>query len=195
MKKLVKELKAKHLKPARIMAIDSSSRSIAIALYEREKNKSYLINVAKFEFDKSEDMRDKLEKINYVIPEYLRLYGPIDAIVIEQTIYIQNPETSRILSYIVGHIWGTCLLHCSNVHDVTIMKWKAHIGYKNVTKKDIAKWAEELGETEAKKKAAYERKNRTINIVHSKIEGIDDVTDNDICDAIAIGLWALDNVE
>jgi hypothetical protein len=74
------------------------------------------------------------------------------------------------------------------------MKWKSHIGYKNVTKSEKEAWKVKHGEKEAKKIAASERKERTGKIVKEKINGIDDITDNDILDSIAIGLWALENV-
>lgn len=193
--KAIEILKDKKLKPATIMGIDSSSKSIAISLYKREADSTIvLLDVAKFKFGDKDTMRDKLEKINAWIPAFMNKYGPIDNVVIEQTIYIQSPQTSRILSYIVGHIWGKCLESCSNVIDVPIMTWKAFIGYKNVTKKDIALWTSEIGATDAKKKAAHERKYRTMKIMKEKIIGIDGINDDDVMDALAIGYWACYNV-
>lgn len=192
--KTVKSLKEKPLKPGKIVGIDSSSKSIAISVYERGET-TKLVETTKMKFGDKDTMRDKLEKINIFVPMYLQSLGKVHAVVIEQTIYIQSPQTSRILSYIVGHIWGKCLEYCENVVDVPIMTWKAYIGYKNVTKKDIAAWTEEMGSTEAKKKAAKERKDRTGNIMKQKIDGIDAVDDNDVMDAIAIGFWATENVE
>jgi hypothetical protein len=73
------------------------------------------------------------------------------------------------------------------------MTWKAFIGYKNVTKKEIATWEKEMGKTDAKKKAQVERKKRTIEIMHNKIPETVSVEDNDIMDAVAIGYWAVHN--
>ena len=42
--------------------------------------------------------------------------------------------------------------------------------------------------------AAFERKQRTINIIHRKIPDINYLNDNDICDAIGIALYGLDKV-
>lgn len=189
---LVKTLKAKHLQPGKIAAIDASSRNIAIAVFERGEV-SKLVKTNKFEFTKNIKMIDKLKAINHIIPLALENEN-IYKIVIEQPIYIQSPQTSRILSQISGAVWANCLRYCDDVSEVTIQSWKAHIGYKNITKKDIAAWAEQIGTVEAKKKAISERKQRTINLVHEKIDGIEHITDNDICDALGIGLWGLENL-
>jgi hypothetical protein len=74
------------------------------------------------------------------------------------------------------------------------MKWKSYIGYKNVSKAEKLAWEKEFGITEAKKIAAKERKERTGKIIKQKIKGIDDISDYDIIDAVAIGIWAVNNV-
>lgn len=190
---------AKSLRPAlqasssgRYISIDSSSKSLAFAVFEKAGGKSSLIAAGKIEFP--DGMRQKLLVINASVPAIFNFYQNIDHVIIEQTIYIQSPQTSRILSYIVGHIWGKCLEFCNDVRDVEIMKWKSHIGYKNVSKAEKQRWEDEHGSTEAKKIAAKERKERTGKIIKAKIAGIDDITDYDIIDAIAIGLWSINNV-
>jgi Holliday junction resolvasome RuvABC endonuclease subunit len=189
---------AKSLRPqpepsesGRYLAIDSSSKSIAFAIFDK-KDGSRLVAVGKIDLPR--DMRRKLATINAALPALFDFYPHIDHVVIEQTIYIQSPQTSRILSYIVGHIWGKCLEFSPNVTDVEIMKWKSHIGYKNVSKAEKIAWENQHGLTEAKKIAARERKERTGKIIKNKINGIDDVVDYDIIDAIAIGLWSIDKV-
>lgn len=175
----------------RYLSIDSSSKSIAFAIFDKD-NESSLVAAGKINFP--DGMKQKLSVINGTIKALFDFYGDIDHVIIEQTIYIQSPQTSRILSYIVGHIWGKCLEFCSDVRDVEIMKWKSHIGYKNVSKAEKQAWEDQYGLTEAKKIAARERKERTGKIIKSKIQKIDNITDYDIIDAIAIGLWSIDNV-
>lgn len=175
----------------RYLSIDSSSKSIAFAIFEKN-NHANLVAAGKIKFP--DGMRQKLLVINASIKALFDFYPEIDHVIIEQTIYIQSPQTSRILSYIVGHIWGRCLEFCSDVRDVEIMKWKSHIGYKNVSKAEKQAWEDKYGLTEAKKIAAKERKERTGKIIKTKIAGIDNITDYDIIDAIAIGLWSIDNV-
>jgi Holliday junction resolvasome RuvABC endonuclease subunit len=176
----------------RYLSIDSSSGSLAFAVFDKNKEKVKLVGVGKINF--AANMSQKLQIINLTLPLIFNKYKNIDVVIIEQTIYIQSPKTSRILSYIVGHIWGKCLEFCEDVRDVEIMKWKSHIGYKNVSKKEKIAWEKELGSTEAKKKAASERKERTKRLLNQKIPNISDISDYDIIDAMAIGLWATSNV-
>ncbi len=189
---LVKLIKNPPLKPSRILAIDSSTRSLALALYLRGE-KSYLINTSKCDLTKCKTQPERFRVINSFMKEYIDLYKP-NAIVVEQSIFIQNPETSRKLSQIVGCTMGVALQSVDNVSEVVISEWKSHIGYKNVSKKEKDAWTAEFGVTESRKMATKARKQRTIDIVHEKVAEIDHIVDNDICDAIAIGLWALANV-
>ena len=179
--------------PKIIIGIDSSSASLAMSVYSRDFENTYLIDTVKFKFQPKSSMADKLELINSALPKVIKKYNP-DAIRIEQTIYIQSPQTSRILSYIVGHIFGVCLEYCQDVNDVPVMTWKSHIGYKNVTMAEKNAWKILHGEKEAKKIAARQRKERTGILMKQKIEGIDDIEDDDIMDSIAIGYWALTDV-
>jgi Holliday junction resolvasome RuvABC endonuclease subunit len=90
-------LKQKNLSDARIMAIDSSSKSIALSIFDRKGGVATLIEVAKINFP--DRMEDKLASINSHLPNIFEKYGPIDNVIIEQTIYIQSPQTSRIQLY------------------------------------------------------------------------------------------------
>jgi Holliday junction resolvasome RuvABC endonuclease subunit len=188
---IVGKLKEKTQSSGRFLAIDSSSKSLAFSIFDKN-DKTMLISAGKIDFPA--DMAQRLKTINIAIESIFDRYGPIDHVVIEQTIYIQSPQTSRILSYVVGHIWGKCLEKSPDVRDVEVMKWKSYIGYKNVSKAEKLAWEKEFGITEAKKIAAKERKERTGKIIKQKIKGIDDISDYDIIDAVAIGIWAVNNV-
>jgi len=176
----------------RYLSIDSSSQSIAYAVFDKKTSSTKLFAAGKINLPSH--MRDKLAAINKIIDIIFNKYKNIDCVIIEQTIYIQSPQTSRILSYVVGHIWGKCLEHCPDVRDVEVMKWKSHIGYKKVSKAEKEAWENLHGPVEAKKIAAKERKERTGKIIKNKISNINDINDYDIIDAIAIGLWSIDNV-
>jgi Holliday junction resolvasome RuvABC endonuclease subunit len=116
-----------------------------------------------------------------------------DYLLVEETIYLQNPKTTRLLAYIVGGIFAQAVAENVSTGDVGPLKWKSGIGYKNVRKAEIAEWAKELGsEKEAKKRAQFERKNRVKVIIEKRIPGLQ-VEDLDIVDAIGIGLWGLEN--
>lgn len=187
--KAVASLKNPEKKDRRIMGIDSSTMSVAASIFERRAGEVFLVDAMKIDYSNF-NMDEKLIMIGSFVPEILKKYGPIDHVYIEQPIYIQNPQTSRKLSQIVGHIWGTAL-QTTVATETSIAEWKKFIGYKNVSAGEKKAWIAEMGEKEAKKRAAFERKNRTITIVHDKIAGIDHITDNDICDSIGIGLYGI----
>jgi hypothetical protein len=75
------------------------------------------------------------------------------------------------------------------VKDVGPLEWKRWLGYKSVSKTEIAAWTKDMGEKEAKKKASFERKNRVKTILEERIPNLDE-GDYDVLDAIAIGVWA-----
>lgn len=189
---LVKTLKHKRKPDVTVVGIDASSTVIAFSFIRQEDEISRLLNVSKISLNNF-SMNQKLNIISSAVPIILEKYS-CDYIFVEQPIYIQNPATSRILSQVSGHLIGECLKFTPNVAEVTVANWKSFIGYKNVSKAEKDAWTMKFGEKESKKMAALERKQRTINIIHNKIAGIDHITDNDICDAIGISLYGLDIV-
>ena len=56
--------------------------------------------------------------------------------IIEQSVYIQNFQTSRVISYIIGYTWGIVQNYCFKVMDINPILWKRGIGYKNISKSD-----------------------------------------------------------
>jgi Holliday junction resolvasome RuvABC endonuclease subunit len=117
------------------------------------------------------------------------LYSP-DVAVIEQSVYIQNFQTSRIISYIIGFTWGIISDQCDAIEDVSPLMWKPAIGYKNVTKKDSEYLAKNGKKGTVQAKMKNERKERVREII-SVAFGKDTpgLEDDDIVDAIGIGLW------
>jgi len=189
---LVRTLKIKHLKSTTVVGIDASSTVIAFAIIEQRPDKVNLIKTSKINLGNF-SMNQKLKIISSSVSKIFGIYA-IDHVFVEQPIYIQNPATSRILSQVSGHLLGECLKECDSVSEVTIANWKSYIGYKNVSKAEKDSWTKQFGEKESKKMAAFERKQRTINIIHRKIPDINYLNDNDICDAIGIALYGLDKV-
>jgi Holliday junction resolvasome RuvABC endonuclease subunit len=172
----------------KVISIDPSSNSLAFSIFEAQDD-AILVAYGKIDFPKHAEMRQRYEIINAALPELVERYKP-DTIVIEETIYIQNPNTSRLLAYIVGGLMCKSVDLKLRVIDVGPLKWKAYIGYKKVTKKEIDEWAKEHGEKEAKKIAAFERKDRVRAIMFHKFPQLEN-EDYDIWDAIGIGWWAI----
>lgn len=170
----------------RCLSIDPSSNSLAWAVID---NTNKVVDTGKIKFTKGTSMLEKLAVVNNEIPVLISKYK-VDAAVIEQSVYIQNFQSSRILSYIIGHTFGEIVrlgVHCE---DITPLSWKPGIGYKNLSKQD----AEELVNNDIKAskqlKMKNERKDRVRRIVSvaygNNTPGLED---DDIVDALGIGLW------
>lgn len=166
----------------KILSIDPSSHSLGWAVIEMGVRQPRLIKCGKIKFPKSSEMHIKFQAINDGLAEICNEYKPNEC-VIEQSVYIQNFQTSRIISYIIGYSWGIAQNYCSKVIDINPMIWKRGIGYKNLSKQD-----KEYLPTEASRKK--ERKDRVKDIITGYFEMTDeDLDDVDIIDAVGIGLW------
>ncbi len=169
-----------------MLAIDPASHSLAWAVIDSNKN---VIAVGKIVFDKDKDVSEKLAKIAYGIEEIVNEHKP-DVAAIEQSVYIQNFQSSRIISYVIGFTWGLLFQKGIKTRDVNPLSWKPNIGYKNLTKQD-----QKVLETNGVKgsiqiKMKNERKKRVREIVSiaygSDTPGLED---DDIIDALGIALW------
>jgi len=175
----------------RVLSIDPSSHSLAWVIFDvdRKENKIELVKSGKIDYKKIPDIVGKFRSIRSSVESICVEYKP-DVLVIEQSIYVQNFESSRIISYIIGFTWGIADEYCDKITDVNPLIWKNGIGYKNVTKKEIAE-LEKNGESgSAALKAKRERKKRVRDIVAPFFENDSDgLSDDDIIDAAGIGLW------
>lgn len=117
-------------------------------------------------------------------------YAP-DLVCVEQTVMIQNPETTRKLSYIVGVVMAETLNSGIDMIDVPPMTWKSAIGAKPINKKwkesIVAEFGEKAGKAEINrlKKSQVQDKLSIIYPSWSKIW-----EDNDIADSCGIAWWA-----
>lgn len=177
------------LKNARIISIDPASHSLAWAIIDISKDSIVLVASGKIDFAKIAEISKKFEKIKEELPKVCDEFKP-SAAVIEQSVYIQNFQASRILSYIIGFTWGELTDHCSSIQDVNPLQWKSGIGYKNVNKFQVQQIKNEFGEKGIQKRLVDERKSRVKNILFKNFKNIDFASmDTDITDAIGIGLW------
>lgn len=177
------------LKSNRIIAIDPASHSLAWAILDINHIKIDIIAYGKIDFASVPEISNKFDIIKDQLPVICDEYNPTAA-VIEQSVYIQNFQASRILSYIIGLSWGELLNFCETVQDVNPLQWKSGIGYKNITKAESKLMEETYGKRGIQQRLTLERKNRVKAILSKNIENIDfESMDSDISDAIGIGLW------
>ena len=177
------------VKSDRILAIDPSSHSLAWVIYDVTLDSIVLVANGKIDYKKDKDVSLKFKAIDSGLRQVVEEYKPKNAI-IEQSIYVQNFETSRIISYVIGYSWGVLSAGGCLVTDVNPLMWKSGIGYKNLGKKDaeILKNNGEKGSLQIKQK--NERKKRVREIVSKYFSSGDiGIDDDDIIDAAGIGLW------
>lgn len=171
---------------SRLIAIDPASHSLAWAVIDTNKT---VIATGKIDLKKDKTESEKFAKIAIELVDVINLYKP-DVAAIEQSVYIQNFQSSRIISYIIGFTWG--LLYQNNIRtrDINPLSWKPGIGYKNMTKQDkqVLENNGQKGSIQIKMKNERKQKVRDIvSIAYGKdTPGIED---EDIVDALGIALW------
>lgn len=170
----------------KMLAIDPSSHSLAWAVIDKNKT---VIDTGKIVFDKSKEMPDKFKAIAEEIAVIVKKYNP-DVAAIEQSVYIQNFQSSRIISYVIGFTWGMLFTQNVNTIDVNPLTWKPNIGYKNLSNKDKEVLEKNGIKGSIQIKMKNERKTRVRQIVSlafgPETPGLDD---DDIVDALGIALW------
>lgn len=177
------------MKGCRVIAIDPASHSLAWSILDMDENGITIVDFGKINFKDVPELSNKFMKIKNEMPEICLKYKP-NVAVIEQSVFIQNFQASRILSYIIGFTWGELDDFCKIVQDVNPLMWKSGIGYKNVTKKEVAEIKKLHGERGIQKVLNDERKNRVRNILLRHFPDLDmDALDTDVSDSIGIGLW------
>lgn len=171
---------------SRLIAIDPASHSLAWAIIDNKKN---VIATGKILLNKQKEISDKLSTIAKELIPIIKEYNP-DVSAIEQSVYIQNFQSSRIISYIIGFTWGLLYQNGVKTRDINPLSWKPNIGYKNVSKKDISELSKNGQKGSPQIKAKNERKQRVREIV-SIAYGDDTpgLEDDDIIDALGIALW------
>lgn len=171
---------------SRLIAIDPASHSLAWAVIDNNKT---VIDTGKVVLNKQKEISDKLNTIALELIPIIKKYNP-DVAAIEQSVYIQNFQSSRIISYIIGFTWGLLYQNGVKTRDVNPLSWKPNIGYKNVSKKDIETLEHNGKKGSTQIKAKNERKQRVREIVSIayglETPGLDD---DDIIDALGIALW------
>jgi Holliday junction resolvasome RuvABC endonuclease subunit len=170
----------------RVIAIDPASHSLAWAILTYDKE---LIATGKIDLSKDKEQSAKFNKIRQELLEIIETHSP-DVAVIEQSVYIQNFQTSRVISYIIGFTWGVMSDKCNSIEDVSPLMWKPAIGYKNVSKKDGEYLSKNGKKGSVQVKLKNERKERVREIVAVAFgKDAPGIEDDDIVDAIGISLW------
>jgi len=177
------------VKNCRIVAIDPASHSLAWVIYDIKSSKASIFACGKINYKDHKGASAKFSVIDKELKSIYTKYKPKIGI-IEQSIYVQNFETSRIISYIIGYSWGVLNNFGCQVTDVNPLVWKSGIGYKNLNKKEQEIFANNGEKGSLAIKLKKERKRRVQEIVKNYFDELPEyLEDDDIIDAAGIGLW------
>jgi hypothetical protein len=176
------------VQPETIMAIDASTNSLAFAIF---KNKE-LFKFGKIEFVGAttyEKVVDACKKTS----GFIKLY-PIDAIVIEHTVFMNSPKTAADLALVQGALLGAS--NAKVIKSVAPITWQNFIGNKKFTTEEkLQAKKDHPGKSDSwyKNFERATRKERTIRYISVQYDKV--VNDNDVADAIGIGHYAINNWE
>lgn len=180
-------------KPERICAIDASTNSLAFAVFNTQEKS--LISVGKINF-KGQGTYEKVMDAGKKIKAFLDHYGGIEAIVIEQTIYLNSPKTAADLALVQGAILGAAgQSGTQKITSVPPITWQTFLGNGKMSKDEkFYVRSQNPGKSESWHKSNEReiRKQKTIRFVNMQYDK--NITDNDVADAIGIGHYVVNNM-
>jgi Holliday junction resolvasome RuvABC endonuclease subunit len=175
--------------PKNICSIDASTNSIAFAIFSDSKLKAF----GKLNFQGT----NTYAKVRDAARKSLQFFKKfnIDSIVIEHTVFINSPKTAADLALVQGAMLGAAGNAGIKVSGaVNPISWQSYIGNPKLTvaeKKELAEQYPDKSKVWYQNRAREIRKLRTISFVNTYYDN--EVTDNDVADAIGIGHWAIHN--
>jgi hypothetical protein len=178
-------------KPDTIFAIDASTTSLAFAIF----NNKELISTGKINFEGKNNYEKAGDAAKKCL-SFFTIYNNIDAIVIEQVVFLNSPKTLLDLSIVHGAIVGAAqAAGVKKVVSVPPITWQNYLGNKRLTSKEKQDIMTEFPDKSKSWYKSYERELRKqktikfINIYYDK-----EISDNDVADASGIGHYAINNI-
>ena len=146
----------------KLLALDTSTSSTGWAYFENGK---YVVSdVISIKNQKDTDLR--MEQMISEIYRLIQCYSPT-VVVTEMTVVVRNPAVQRMLTMILGAVYGNCVVNDIDYYSLRPTEWRKLIdpGKKPKKRDELKEWS---------KQKVFE------------LYGIDNVTD-DVSDAILIG--------
>lgn len=157
---------------SKILSLDTSTKVSGYAIF----NNKELIRYSSIDKSDKSDSYERMSAMVYEITSIIEREAP-DVVVIEETVVTRNPQTQRMLSMILGAVFGCCVINNFNYCALRPTQWRKAV----------------RGENEKLPRKRDELKLWSINKV-AELFGIDEIGD-DISDAILIGQAFLNMME
>ena len=180
-----------NIKPARFIAIDASTTSLAFALFDFGK----IVNLGKIKFE-GEDIYQKCIDAAQKVKSLFSLEIFFNSsIVIEHTVFMNSPKTAADLAMVQGAIIGAAgTSGITEIGKVSPITWQNYIGNKPFSKEQkLEIRSKNPGKSDAWYKSFERnlRKQKTVDLIEIYYDKV--VDDYDVADACGIGHWALNN--
>lgn len=173
-------------KPSVIMGVDCSSKSFAFSVFENGKLQYY----GEIEFD-SGDIYKRIYEARQRLDAWMHIIPPIDAVYFESSAYINNNQTFKILSYMLGAALSAVINEGTEVYPTAILSWQKDLNPPLLKSERVKIEQDNPGRSKSwvKEKIRQEHKLRGIR----KVKEIFDVEveSNDTSDAILIGYYGV----
>ena len=173
--------------PNSFVTIDASTQSLAFAFVRN----GTVVEYGKVKFEGS-NLDEKIRDISLKTYAFFLKY-PTDTIVIEDTVYINSPQTVTTLSKCHGALLAAAYLAgVKHTFKVSPIAWQSHIGTRLLTAPERARIKSQApGKSAAwyKAKERQIRKQKTISTVNEEF-GFH-LTDDDIADACGLAMFSV----
>jgi Holliday junction resolvasome RuvABC endonuclease subunit len=175
--------------PHSFCAIDASTNSLAFAYFVDGELKNY----GKIKYQ-GNNVYEKISDTSHKTVAFFKNF-PIDVIVIEDTIFANSPKTAAQLAKCQGALLAAAsLAGVKSVYAVSPVAWQNYIGTRLLTqqeKDDIKNATPGKSNSWYKTREREMRKNKTIATINKRFSITN--SDNDIADAIGIGVYSMEN--
>lgn len=148
----------------KIMAIDASTKSTGISLWEDEKLETYTLLQTSLK-----NIEDRFKDMSIMLLRSLNNWCP-DAVFLEETVVARNVQVQRFLTRLQGVVYCWCIQNDKEFNTIRPTAWRKAVGIKQGKKK------------------RDELKQEAISLVNEKFNI--EVND-DVAESICIGLAAL----
>lgn len=106
----------------KILSLDTSTKITGYAVFSNEK----LVRYSYIDKSNKKDLTERMAAMTYELVELIKQEAP-DVVVVEETVVTRNPQTQRMLTLILGAIFGACICNNFNYCSIRPTQWRKAI--------------------------------------------------------------------